>query len=109
MPLLGQGPAAGIGGSFGDFTRNDLVSVGITSVTIADANPRNAIAITNSSTAAQVITVNFGFSQAVAGKGIVLQAGQTITDSDQPPYKCYQGVITAISDAASGQLSIFER
>jgi hypothetical protein len=110
MTLFKYNPAAQTEqGSLGQFSRNELVSVGTSSVQVANATPRVALAITNSSSGQQVITVNFGFSSAVAGKGVVLQPGQTITDSDQPPYKCFQGVITAIADGAGGQVSVFER
>jgi hypothetical protein len=98
-----------MGGSAGDFTRNDLVSVGTASGIVADANPRITIYIRNSSAAAQEITLHVGYGQAEVNKGIILKAGESWLDSSGDGYPCYQGVITAISSAAGGQVSVFER
>jgi hypothetical protein len=94
---------------FQDFTRNDLITVGTSSLVISDANPRSAIIIRNSSTGAQEITINLNYSSAVLNYGIVLKSGESFSDSDSAGYKCYQGVITAISSAINGQVSIFEK
>jgi hypothetical protein len=99
------------GGSLGDLARNVLVSVGTASVQVSPppVAERKVYSIINSSSGGQVITVNLGFQAAVANQGVVLQPGQAWVDSSGEGYKCFQGPITAISSAASGQVSIMER
>jgi len=93
-----------------EITRNELVAVGTSSLTIAEANPRSSIYIRNSSTGVQVITVLFSQAQlAVANAGFVLKPGEFIVDSTTAGYQCYQGKVQAIGDAVAGQVSIFER
>jgi len=107
--ITGYSPAAGNLGSIGDNTRNELVSVDATSKIVADVNPRICYSIVNSSLGGQYITINLGFSQAIVNEGIVLSPGQSWVESNAENYLCYQGSITAISSAAGGQISIFER
>lgn len=96
-------------------TRNESVTVATTSTKIADVRsskiPRKVINIRNISTdAAAVITVVFGFNQAVASNGIVLNQNEAVTDSTESGYECYQGMVTAIvTGAASGTVAVFER
>jgi len=94
--------------------RNDQVDVTTSNGKIADARnelkPRVSIVIRNTSAStADIITVNFGFNTAVANKGMVLQQNESISDSSENGYQCWQGVITAICATANGKLSIFER
>jgi len=90
--------------------RNEIVAVGVTSVslTIDQQGRRKMIYIRNTSDAAQVITVSLG-KTAVANQGFLLNVGDYIIDSRSELYEPYQGVITAISTAAAGQISIVER
>lgn len=96
-------------GSIGQFVRNEVVAVSTSSVVICRAARRQAIAIRNSSTGAQVITLHLGFGLAIANQGIVLRPGESFVDSNVEGYEVFQGEITAISDAVNGQVSIFER
>jgi len=93
----------------GMISRNEKVTVGTTSIQIAPARKRKVILIRNTSSGTQKITICMGFKQAVEDEGIVLEPGESITDSNSEGYECWQGIITAISDSAGGQLSIFER
>jgi len=94
-------------------TRNESVSVGTSSSVIAQArnaaNKRKVILIRNISTGTQVVTINPGFGAAVANTGIILQVGESYSDSTDAGYECFQGMITAISDQASATLAIYER
>lgn len=96
-------------------TRNEKVAVGTTSKVISETRTggnikRRNITVRNTSpNAVDIITVNLGFSPAVAEAGIVLRQNESFSDSSETGYECYQGVITAICDTANGQLSIFER
>jgi len=98
-----------------DNVRNERVLVGTTSTTIARLgdskfSPRTAILIRNNSpNAADIITLNIGADVAVSGSGLVLNKGETWTDSNSEGYQCYQGVIQAICDTADGVLAVMER
>jgi len=96
-------------GSLTNFARNDSETVGTTSVLIAEAVERTGYTISNTSAGGQTITLNLGFNQAVANKGIPLAPGQAWVDSDGGGYLCHRGVITAISSAAGGTVAIMER
>lgn len=92
-------------------TRNEAVTVGVTSVEVAPEQNggRKVISMTNASAGAHKITINFGANPAVANNGIVLTVGQSVIDSKSEAYTPYQGVITAISDLAGGVLAVYER
>jgi len=91
-------------------TRIETVTVGATAIEISEPHPRKVIYIRNTSTAGQVITITFSNSvDAVAGAGFFLSASEYITDSISEGYLPWQGEIRAISSAAGGTLSIFER
>ena len=98
-----------------EITRNELVLVGATSIIISDfrnqENPRKTISIRNISTNVNdVITINFGYNQAVAGAGIVLNPNEAVSDQTlNEYYQCFNGVITGICATANGKLAIFER
>lgn len=89
--------------------RNEQLAVGTTTVRVADTRARKVIYLKNTSEGTQKITVVFGRHLAVANKGVVLDVGENVIDSDSENYKCFRGVIMAISSAADGKLSIFER
>jgi len=95
-------------------TRNETVSVGTSSTVISQArnglNRRKVLLVRNiSSAAADIITVTPQFGQAVANAGIVLQPGESYSDSEETGYSPFQGMITAICATANGSLSIHER
>lgn len=94
-------------------TGADLVSVGTTSTTIiptAENVKRKLYSIRNSSTGAQIITIfPANFIPVVALKGIPLSPGQAYFESNSEGFECWQGQVQAISSAAGGQVSIFER
>jgi len=94
--------------------RNDTVAVGLSSVTVSVARQagarRKSYFIRNISTnSADIITISFGATPAVANAGIVLKQNEGFTDSSDSGYESWQGTITAICATANGQLSIFER
>ena len=103
----------GIVGYITQPTRNEQVAVGTASIIVCDnrnvINKRSVLVIRNTSTGGQNITVSLGNSQAVANQGILLHQDETFTDSSETVYECFQGQIAAISSAAGGLLSIFER
>lgn len=95
-------------------TRNDSVAVGTTSTVICEPrneqNERSVLLIRNiSPNAADEITINVGFGEAVANKGIVLKQSESFSESKEAGYKVFQGSISAICATANGVLSIHER
>jgi len=95
-------------------TRNEKQTIGTSSAIVSNARPssneRNTIMLRNTSVSdTAVITINVGDGAAVANEGIVLNKNDVWTDSSETGYKCTQSVITAISNEADAQLSIFER
>lgn len=95
-------------------TRNETVLVNTSSKTLSDArnsqNPRKNIVIRNiSPNAADIITVNLGFSNATNDAGIVLNQNEAFSDTTDLGYECYQGVITIICATANGKVAVYER
>ena len=88
--------------------RNNVVAVGTSTVLLSTAHERNELVITNTSSAAQIITLSFGV-EAAALAGVVLQPYSVYYASDTQGFSVYNGDIFAISSAVSGQISIFER
>jgi len=97
----------------GEFTRNTALAVGLSIVQISppvEIGQRIEFSYRNNSTAGQVISVFLSNTQqAVAGSGITLAAGQSVTQSKDQGYTPWQGNVTAIADAAAGSLGIYER
>jgi hypothetical protein len=94
--------------------RNDLVAVGTSAIKVAEVrtgqNPRSVILIRNTSTSSSsIITLSAGMGSIAASKGIVLQQGESFSESNDAGYTCFQGQWTALCTDANGQLSIFER
>jgi hypothetical protein len=90
-------------------SRNELIPVGTSVVTVSREKKRKVIYLRNTSTAGQTITLTFSNNQpAVASAGIVLGTNDFIIDSQSENYRPWWGSITAISSAASGQLSCYE-
>jgi len=84
--------------------------IGAASALISVAKRRQCYIITNTSVGGQIITLSLSNTDAaVAGSGIVLTAGQHISDSNGENYLCWTGRISGISSAAGGTISIFER
>jgi len=94
-----------------DNSRTESVAVGTSSVKAADiASPsakRTQIIIVNTSTTAKITLAKSG-NAAVAGAGIVLNPSGTYAESTDGGYKCYQGMINAISDIAGGTIAVTE-
>lgn len=95
-----------------DLPRNDLVSVGTSSVTalqpcVAAGLRRTQMIITNSSAAA-VVTIAKGDTAAIANKGIPLQPNGTYVEADDSGFRCWQGPVQVIASAAGGQVSVTE-
>jgi len=88
--------------------RNQIIAVGTDSVLLSTAHKRNEITITNTSAAAQVVTISFG-NEAAAGAGVVLQPNSVYFASNTVGFNVYQGDIYIIANGAAGQVSIFER
>ena len=90
---------------FMENVRDDTLAVSTAAVLVSPARYRNELVITNTSTAAQNITLSFG-KPAVSGAGIFLTPYSVYYS---PPTGVYSGEIFAIGDAINGQISIFER
>jgi len=89
-------------------TRNDSISVSTTSLQVANDRygKRTMLSITNTSAAA-VITIAKGEVVAVAGAGIRLQPNNVYTESNDSGFRCWQGPIQIVADAA-GTIGIVE-
>jgi len=93
-----------------DYVRNAKLTIGTSSVKVADArNPRKSIILRNASSGGQIITLNAGELPAVANEGFSMNPGDFLSDSTSEGYVCYQGMYTAIADGAGAILSIMER
>jgi len=64
--------------------------------------------ISNTSTGGQIISLAIN-AEAVSGQGIVIQPAGVRVESFDGHYRPSQCVINAISSAAGGTLSVFER
>ena len=106
-------------GDFGVYepTRNEQVLIGVTAVTVSESrsltpsNKRKVILIRNTSpAAADIITVWFSSSGvAAANSGIKLLQGESVADSSDSGYDCFQDKITAICATANGTINVYER
>lgn len=93
--------------------RNASVLVDTTPVVVAEGlappdNFRRVITIINTSTGGQVITIQIG-DEAVAGSGIVLNAGGYYNESQDAGFTPSNARFTAVSDLAGGLLAVQER
>jgi len=103
-----------IAGSLQEITRDDSVAVGTSSVVVSNARQtlpkRKVITIRNISTAAaDIISISFGVTSAVANKGLVLRQYESFTDANDGAYEAYQDQINAICATANGVLAVHER
>ena len=91
--------------------RNELVAVGVTAVQLLGLTmpERTRYSIRNSSVGAQVVTLSFGSKKApVVNEGFPLLPGDVWAESDSGDFRCFKGMITAISDVAGAQVSLVE-
>jgi hypothetical protein len=88
--------------------RNQILGVDTSNVLLSPSRLRTEIIITNTSAAAQVITISLG-EPAVANKGVVLGPYAVYYASNTQGFQVYTGEIFAIGSAINGQVSIFER
>jgi hypothetical protein len=93
---------------YNENVRNSLVAVSTTSVLLSTAKRRSEIVITNTSTAAQNITLSFG-TEAVATYGVLLAPFTSYFASNTQGFNVWEGEIFSIASAINGQVSIFER
>jgi Zn-dependent alcohol dehydrogenase len=96
-----------------ELNKNELKTVNDTAIVVSiekdnENVSREGIIIINTSTSGQVITLGID-SEAISEAGIVLYQGGSWQDSAEGGYKPTQKMITAISNAVGGQLSIQER
>jgi len=101
-------------GSQSEPIRNETVLVGVTSKVICEQrnqlNKRKVLTIRNiSAAAADIITISYGYSAAVADNGIVLRQYESFTDSNDGQYEVYQDQVSAICATANGKIAIMER
>lgn len=94
--------------------RNESISVGLTSVLIADVRPitipRKDILVRNTSpNATDTISITLGNQIAIANQGIILQQGESFSFSTESSNPCPQCQFSAICATATGTLSIMER
>lgn len=95
-------------------TRNETITVGTITKVVAETRnslaKRKVILMRNTSTdVTSVITVVPAFYSATASAGIVLQNGESFSDTTESGYEAFQGQYSAICSNANGILSIFER
>lgn len=88
--------------------RDDIVAVGTASILVSAAQKRSEVVITNTSPAAEKVTLSFG-KPAVATAGVVLLPYAVWFASNTSGFNVYQGDIYAVSDGAAGQISVFMR
>jgi hypothetical protein len=100
----------------GENTRNDTFTVAANAFTSVEdrmntnEGRRVEFFLRNNSTGGQLITVFLSdFQTATSGSGIILAAGQAITQSEDAGYRPWQGKITAIADNANASLSYYAR
>jgi len=91
--------------------RQETISVGTSQVSIANRRPQqNRRAFYNiRNTGASNVTISFGGGAAVITEGQILKPGESMTDSTDTGYLCYQDSLNAIGDAAGGSILIIER
>lgn len=91
----------------GEPTRNESLSISTTPLSISPPHVRKEIIITNTS-ATQNITLSFG-KQVVAGFGIFLIPGSSYYATATEGFRVSSEQLWAVSSAAGGTISVFER
>jgi hypothetical protein len=84
-------------------TTNTIVSP----ATYGSGYKRIALVLKNTSSAGEVISISLG-EQAVSGRGIVLNQGDTYATSKDGGYIPPQSAVNALATAATATLSIYE-
>jgi len=91
-------------------TQNSSSSVSATSTqvlpAVTGAMQRSQFIITNTSAAA-IVTIAKGEVSATAGAGIRLSPGSSYLESTDSGFKCWQGAVQAVADAA-GTIAIVQ-
>jgi hypothetical protein len=91
--------------------RDTTVSVGTSAVEVSPetgTRQRNVLVLTNTSTSNQKISLSWS-SDAIAGNGVVLLAGEHHVESIDKGFIPLNARISAIADNAGGALAIHER
>lgn len=92
------------------FSSNASALVTTSSSTVSDIKKRKILVLTNTSTnSADIITINLGFTPAIAGAGIVLRPGNSYGEVLDQVFEPYGGSIQAVCATANGVLAIMER
>lgn len=92
------------------YSQNTSALVTATSSTVSTTKSRKIFILTNTSpNAADIITINLGFTPAVAGSGIILLPGNSYGEVQDQVFIPYGGSIQAICATANGVLAIMER
>ena len=92
-------------------TRNVSIAVGTSSVQVSPPlirGQRIVFVATNTSTGGQIITLSWG-GEAVAGAGVVLNAGSSWSESIEGTFTPNEQEIQAVASGAGGTLSVHER
>jgi hypothetical protein len=85
------------------------VSIGITNTLVATVSPtRKYLYIRNTSAGGQTVSIAFG-TTAYNGIGKVLGPNEGYYEYTEGDFKCWRGVINAISDLAGATISYEER
>ena len=93
--------------------RNETYTVGTAAfqlMPLVQSGIREVYAVKNTSAAGQQITIQIGIGRtAVSGAGIVLNAGESWTESIETTFLPTQEPISIIANNASGSIAIYER
>ena len=92
--------------------RNATISVGTSPVLVSQQlqyGQRQVLAIVNTSSSGQVITLAWGIAGATSGAGVVLYPAGTWSESIDSAFIPTNADIYAVSNAASGTLAVHER
>lgn len=95
----------------GEIIRNGAQTIGATAVKVVPKlmrGQRTALTIINTSSSGQIITLNWG-GEATAGRGIVLYAGGSWSESRDAVFVPSIEEIWAIASAASATIAVHER
>ena len=94
-------------GGFGEprSAENSTVTVGTTPVELFKAVPNRNYFYVYNGTAAKVLTVFLGEGTVTANNGVVLQTGESYTQSDSEGFRAWRGKVMAVCDAAGCTVS----
>lgn len=89
--------------------RNETVAIGAATVRVSPTRKRVAWMVQNNSPAAQTVSVSMQKTGATPTAGILLNVGDSISDSDSGGYQCWQGDIVVVGTAGGATAFIMER